>query len=116
VNRKPEYNLAERTVIITGAAGGIGAATARELVARGALVTLVDLSQDAVTALAKSPVFVFGRDLGNLTRSAGRRNRPSSQMARPRVIDPPDDAPAGTAAQGLLTLRDRWVAPAARLA
>jgi NAD(P)-dependent dehydrogenase (short-subunit alcohol dehydrogenase family) len=54
VNRKPEYNLAERTVIITGAAGGIGAATARELVARGALVTLVDLSQDAVTALAKS--------------------------------------------------------------
>jgi NAD(P)-dependent dehydrogenase (short-subunit alcohol dehydrogenase family) len=54
VNRKPEYNLAERTVIITGAAGGIGAATARELVARGALVTLVDLSHDAVTALAKS--------------------------------------------------------------
>jgi NAD(P)-dependent dehydrogenase (short-subunit alcohol dehydrogenase family) len=45
MNRKPEYNLAERTVIITGAAGGIGAATARELVARGALVTLVDLSQ-----------------------------------------------------------------------
>jgi NAD(P)-dependent dehydrogenase (short-subunit alcohol dehydrogenase family) len=31
VNRKPEYNLAERTVITTGAAGGIGAATAREL-------------------------------------------------------------------------------------
>jgi NADP-dependent 3-hydroxy acid dehydrogenase YdfG len=54
VNRKPEYNLAERTVVISGAAGGIGAATARELVARGALVTLVDLSQDAVTALAKS--------------------------------------------------------------
>jgi NADP-dependent 3-hydroxy acid dehydrogenase YdfG len=53
VNRKPEYNLAERTVIITGAAGGIGAATARELVARGASVTLVDLSQDAV-ALANS--------------------------------------------------------------
>lgn len=51
---KPEYNLAERTVIITGAAGGIGAATARELVARGASVTLVDLSQNAVTALAKS--------------------------------------------------------------
>jgi NAD(P)-dependent dehydrogenase (short-subunit alcohol dehydrogenase family) len=54
VNRKPEYNLADRTVIITGAAGGIGAATARELVARGATVTLVDLSQHAVTALAKS--------------------------------------------------------------
>lgn len=54
MNRKPEYNLAERTVIITGAAGGIGAATARELAARGALVTLLGLSQDAVTALAKS--------------------------------------------------------------
>jgi NAD(P)-dependent dehydrogenase (short-subunit alcohol dehydrogenase family) len=48
VNRKPEYNLGERTVIITGAAGGIGAATARELVARGASVTLVDLSQETL--------------------------------------------------------------------
>lgn len=54
MNRKPEDNLAERTVIITGAAGGIGAAMARELAARGALVTLLGLSQDAVTALAKS--------------------------------------------------------------
>ena len=71
MNRKPEYNLAERTVIITGAAGGIGAATARELVARGALVTLVDLSQDAVTALAKS--LPTGRALAHAAMSPASR-------------------------------------------
>ena len=53
MSRKPKYKLADRTVIITGAAGGIGAATARELIARGAEVTLVDLSQDAVADLAE---------------------------------------------------------------
>jgi NAD(P)-dependent dehydrogenase (short-subunit alcohol dehydrogenase family) len=48
------YPLADRAVIITGAAGGIGAASARALVARRAQVTLVDLSQDAVDELAAS--------------------------------------------------------------
>ena len=50
----PRYPLADRAVIITGAAGGIGAASARALVARRAQVTLVDLSQDAVDELAAS--------------------------------------------------------------
>jgi len=39
-------------VLITGAAGGIGAATARRLVRRGARVVLVDLDDAAVAALA----------------------------------------------------------------
>ena len=50
----PNYSLADRAVIITGAAGGIGAATARALVARRAQVTLVDLSQSAVDGVAAS--------------------------------------------------------------
>jgi len=50
----PHYPLADRAVIITGAAGGIGAASARALVARRAQVTLVDLSQDGVDELAAS--------------------------------------------------------------
>jgi NAD(P)-dependent dehydrogenase (short-subunit alcohol dehydrogenase family) len=52
MTRTPKYDLAGRSVIITGAAGGIGAATARELAARGSHLTLVDLSQDALSALA----------------------------------------------------------------
>ncbi|MFL1428129.1 MULTISPECIES: SDR family NAD(P)-dependent oxidoreductase [unclassified Nocardiopsis] len=46
------YDLSGKTVLITGAAGGIGAAGARMLVAGGAKVTLIDLSGDAVAALA----------------------------------------------------------------
>jgi NADP-dependent 3-hydroxy acid dehydrogenase YdfG len=44
--------LAGRTVAITGAARGIGAATAEELVRRGALVLLGDLDATAVQQLA----------------------------------------------------------------
>lgn len=48
------YNLTGRSVIVTGASGGIGSATTRALVNRGATVTLVDLSQDAVDAVAST--------------------------------------------------------------
>src|SRR4051794_22326286 len=41
-----------KVVLITGAAGGIGAATARRLVRRGARVVLVDIDADALAALA----------------------------------------------------------------
>ncbi|MGW3815341.1 SDR family NAD(P)-dependent oxidoreductase [Streptomyces sp. NPDC005046] len=43
------YDLEGKTVIVTG---GIGAASARQLVRKGAEVTLVDLSADAVGDLA----------------------------------------------------------------
>ncbi|OBK85072.1 SDR family NAD(P)-dependent oxidoreductase [Mycolicibacter sinensis] len=46
------YNLTAKVILITGASGGIGAASARLLTAKGAKVALVDLSGDAVTALA----------------------------------------------------------------
>jgi NAD(P)-dependent dehydrogenase (short-subunit alcohol dehydrogenase family) len=42
----------DRNFIVTGGGSGLGAATARRLVAGGARVLLVDLSPDAATALA----------------------------------------------------------------
>jgi meso-butanediol dehydrogenase / (S,S)-butanediol dehydrogenase / diacetyl reductase len=45
--------LAGTSVLITGAAGGIGAATARRLTADGAQLLLADVDGDAVAALAQ---------------------------------------------------------------
>lgn len=47
------YNLQGKVVLITGAAGGIGAASARELYAHGASLVLTDTSQEAVDKLAQ---------------------------------------------------------------
>jgi NAD(P)-dependent dehydrogenase (short-subunit alcohol dehydrogenase family) len=44
--------LAEKVIAITGGAGGIGLATARELIAQGARVGVLDLGKDAVRAAA----------------------------------------------------------------
>ncbi|HEX8103564.1 MAG TPA: short-chain dehydrogenase/reductase [Solirubrobacteraceae bacterium] len=46
------WNLTGRTVLITGAARGIGAETARRLAARGARVALVDLEADVLERVA----------------------------------------------------------------
>jgi len=45
-------DIAGRTIMLTGAAGGVGAATARLLVARGANVVLVDVQAGPLAALA----------------------------------------------------------------
>ena len=45
--------LRDRTAVITGAASGIGLATARRLAAEGARVVAVDLNTDAIKALAE---------------------------------------------------------------
>lgn len=46
------YDLQDKVVLITGAAGGIGAATARALYTRGATLVLTDVTQQAVDELA----------------------------------------------------------------
>jgi NAD(P)-dependent dehydrogenase (short-subunit alcohol dehydrogenase family) len=48
-----ETGLSGRAIIITGAAGGIGAATARLMAAEGAKLVLVDLSAEPLRALAE---------------------------------------------------------------
>ncbi len=45
--------VAEHTFVITGGASGLGAATARHLVAQGAGVVLLDINQQAVVAQAE---------------------------------------------------------------
>lgn len=47
------YSLKDKVVFITGAAGGIGAATAEALYTKGALLVLTDMSQEAVDAQAQ---------------------------------------------------------------
>lgn len=49
-----KFDLKGKTVIVTGASGGIGAASTRALVRRGASVVLVDLAQDRVDAVAET--------------------------------------------------------------
>ena len=44
----PKYELAGRTVVITGSTGGLGSAIASALRARGANLALLDLNQDLV--------------------------------------------------------------------
>ncbi len=46
-------SLENKVAIVTGAAGGLGAATARLMTARGARVVLADLNFEAAVALAK---------------------------------------------------------------
>jgi NAD(P)-dependent dehydrogenase (short-subunit alcohol dehydrogenase family) len=48
------YNLSGKVAIVTGAARGIGLATATELSKRGASVVVVDLAQEAAAAAAES--------------------------------------------------------------
>ena len=48
----PTYDLRGKVALVTGAARGIGFATAQGLIARGASVVVVDLEQDACDAAA----------------------------------------------------------------
>ena len=47
------YPVTGRTVVITGACGGLGSALAEALRVRGANLALLDLSLDATTAAAQ---------------------------------------------------------------
>jgi len=62
-------SLDQRSIIVTGAAGNLGAATARVLARAGALLTLADTNPEHLDALAKSlevkhpPLLIRGADV-----------------------------------------------------
>jgi rhamnulose-1-phosphate aldolase/alcohol dehydrogenase len=59
----PPKSLAGKTAFITGAAGGIGAATARRLLRDGACVMLADIDEKALGIMAKLLSSEFSKDV-----------------------------------------------------
>ncbi len=57
-------SLQDKSIVITGAAGGIGAAIARALAADGARITVADLSQAAADTVAGSITDAGGQAIG----------------------------------------------------
>jgi rhamnulose-1-phosphate aldolase/alcohol dehydrogenase len=55
--------LVGKTALVTGAAGGIGAASARRLLSAGACVLLTDRDADALAGVHAQLVAAFGRDV-----------------------------------------------------
>ena len=53
MNEQTCRRFTDRVAVVTGAAGGIGAATARRLAAEGAAVIAVDVADDAGRAVAQ---------------------------------------------------------------
>ena len=65
------HDLSGRTVVLTGAAGGIGSELARQLAARGSNLVLVDVRGDPLRALASvlgSKCLALEADVTDLTR------------------------------------------------
>lgn len=56
--------LTDKSIVITGATGGIGAAIARALAADGAAITVADLSQEAADKLAGEIATAGGKAIG----------------------------------------------------
>src|SRR3990170_2103304 len=54
--------LAGRIALVTGGAGGIGLATARQLIGEGACVIVCDIDRDALCAAERALHEAFGQD------------------------------------------------------
>jgi cyclopentanol dehydrogenase len=61
IKNKCGYSLADKVAVITGAASGLGAATAQLFANQGALVALIDLDEKKGTALAKQIIANDGK-------------------------------------------------------
>ncbi|MDO6587233.1 bifunctional rhamnulose-1-phosphate aldolase/short-chain dehydrogenase [Salipiger sp. 1_MG-2023] len=59
---KPK-SLAGRVALVTGGAGGIGAATAERYLREGACVVLADISEDGLARASEALVQTYGRDM-----------------------------------------------------
>ncbi|MEO9576514.1 MAG: bifunctional rhamnulose-1-phosphate aldolase/short-chain dehydrogenase [Tateyamaria sp.] len=59
---KPK-SLAGRVALVTGGAGGIGAATAKRYLSEGACVVLADINEEALASTQKNLVGTYGQDV-----------------------------------------------------
>ncbi|RZT35539.1 beta-ketoacyl-ACP reductase [Cupriavidus agavae] len=84
--------LAGKVAIITGAAQGIGAATARKFAQEGAIVALCDLKQEAVSAVVAAcredgaTAVGFGVDVANTTAVSGMVAEVVGQFGRVDIL------------------------------
>src|SRR6478736_6624137 len=76
------------SAIVTGGASGIGAAAARQLAAKGAIVVVADLQADKGEALAQEIGGVFARvDVTGLAATAMSRNEPDEDGCRGAIVN-----------------------------